>query len=168
MKGTLTGRCASCREHHPSDSMCPSHEVRTTGQMWIHVYLDELEAKVDELRAELDDVQGATQVAVVDPLKAEIKRLQVIVDKLPKCWRLDDDGKLVQDVPVVPGMRVWINKGTRFCEGPGILSESRSMWTVRYVGTITIAIVLKDLSAYVRVSDCYSTREAAEAAKGER
>ena len=35
--------------------------------------------------------------------EAKVARLQAIVDKLPKCWRLVE-GKLVQDVPVVPGM----------------------------------------------------------------
>ena len=95
MKGTLTGRCASCREHHPKDSTCPpyevrTHEVRTTGQKWFHVYLDELEAKVEELRAELDDVQGATQITVVDPLKAEIERLQAIIDTNAKTADLLD------------------------------------------------------------------------------
>lgn len=33
-----------------------------------------------------------------------IEQLQAIVNKLPKCWRLDESGKPVRDVPVVPGM----------------------------------------------------------------
>lgn len=38
--------------------------------------------------------------------KAKIDGLQAIVAKLPKCWGLKD-GKLVQDVPVVPEMTLW-------------------------------------------------------------
>lgn len=37
---------------------------------------------------------------------AELDRLQAIVDKLPKCWRLLD-GKLVQDVPVELDATLW-------------------------------------------------------------
>jgi hypothetical protein len=100
-------------------------------------------------------------------LIAERNDLQAIVAKLPKCWGLKF-GKLVQDVPVVPGMEAWINKGTRFLEGPGILSESRSQWTVRTVGANMLHLAMLDMSAYVRVSDCYDSREAAEASeKGE-
>ena len=40
-------------------------------------------------------------------LEAEVERLQAIVDKLPKCWRLDEAGKLIQDVPVYLGMDLW-------------------------------------------------------------
>ncbi len=45
--------------------------------------------------------------ALVRHAYEEIERLEDIVDKLPKCWRLDEQGGLVQDVPVVPGMTVW-------------------------------------------------------------
>ena len=37
----------------------------------------------------------------------EIDRLHGIVNKLPTCWRLNNAGELVQDVPVVPGMAVF-------------------------------------------------------------
>lgn len=39
--------------------------------------------------------------------RLEAERLQSIVGKLPKCWRLDASGKLVQDVPIVPPMEAW-------------------------------------------------------------
>jgi hypothetical protein len=38
----------------------------------------------------------------------EVDRLRAIVDKVPKCNRLNEQGELVQDVPVVPGMNVWV------------------------------------------------------------
>lgn len=40
----------------------------------------------------------------------ELERLQTIIDKLPKCWRLVD-GKRVQDVPITPQMDVWPQRG---------------------------------------------------------
>ncbi len=40
-------------------------------------------------------------------LCGERDELKEIVDKLPKCWRLTDEGELVQDVPVVTGMTLW-------------------------------------------------------------
>lgn len=40
----------------------------------------------------------------------KLPKLEAIVAKLPKCWRLDESGKPVQDVPVVPGIRVWRNE----------------------------------------------------------
>ena len=35
---------------------------------------------------------------------AKLVEFEAIVDKLPKCWRVDESGKSVKDVPVVPGM----------------------------------------------------------------
>ena len=48
-----------------------------------------------------------TRIVLADATVA-VERLQAIVDKLPKCWRLNDAGELVQDCPVVPGMKVWV------------------------------------------------------------
>ena len=77
MKGTLTGRCVSCKEHHPKHSMCPPHEVRITGMGWFRVYMDELEAKVEELKtqareelAKIEALGGA--VAAIDYMKSEL------------------------------------------------------------------------------------------------
>jgi len=44
--GTLTGRCGLCGEHHPAESMCPSHEVRSKGVAWFREYIAELETTV--------------------------------------------------------------------------------------------------------------------------
>lgn len=84
-------------------------------------------------------------------LRDEIKRLQAIVDKLPKCWRLNGAGELVQDVPITPDMQLWqidtkhkmTNGGKPWPCGPG---WSFQRWSNHPV---------------------YSTPEAAEAAKGE-
>ncbi len=43
----------------------------------------------------------------VEDMKKKIDRLRGIIDKFPKCWRLNEAGKLVQDEPVVAGMTTW-------------------------------------------------------------
>ncbi len=51
---------------------------------------------------------GAYAADVMRRAEAELNRLQAIVDKLPKCWRFNDDKTaLVQTCPVVLGMDVW-------------------------------------------------------------
>jgi hypothetical protein len=61
---------------------------------------------------ELDQLtnEGAREVCqyLLDKIATKVVQLQAIVDKLPKCWRLNESGKRVQDVPVVPGMDVWV------------------------------------------------------------
>ncbi len=87
--------------------------------------------------------------------RREIARLQAIIDKLPKCWRLLD-GKLVQDVPVMPGMKL-------LCNG--------DWWEVESISN-TGAVRLADYrggTRYLSVfgENCHNSREAAEAAEGE-
>jgi hypothetical protein len=71
-------------------------------------------------------------------------RLQAVINRLPKCWRLNESGELVQDVPMVPGLRVWIKFGGKITEtthdGTDIL---KSFWS--------------------NAAMCYSSLEAAEA-----
>ena len=60
--------------------------------------------------AEFDDPEAFRHAELSDcvkVLKAKIERLLAIVDKMPKCWRLNETGELVQDVPIVP-MTIWI------------------------------------------------------------
>ena len=95
-------RCASCREHHSPDVMCPPHEVRTTGQSWTWNRREELEAiaadvplllsllrerlawearrdaEVARLRAQVDHLEGyaAGDCATVEAANAEVQRLR--------------------------------------------------------------------------------------------
>ena len=78
----------------------------------------------------------------------KLERLQGIVDKLPKCWRLKD-GKLVQDVLVLPEMTIWYDSPL------GVVSEVLDDW-----GDVVSVV-------YDYTFEIYSTREAAEAAKEE-
>ena len=65
--------------------------------------------QIRELYMENSDCYDASSYEVQD-LCEEIFRLRATLDKLPKCWRLNDANVLVQDVPVVPGMQVWRNR----------------------------------------------------------
>ena len=38
---------------------------------------------------------------------ASFAQLKTSIAKLPKCWRLNEEGELVQDVLVLPGMKLW-------------------------------------------------------------
>ena len=94
--------------------------------------------------------------------EAELARLQEIVDKLPKCWRLVD-GELVQDQPFVPqhvSLWYWTVQGTIIQRG--ILgsdwSNYQHQWRIDF-GTHG--------SHPVAATACYSTLQAAEAAKKE-
>ena len=73
----------------------------------------------------------------------EIHALQAIVDKLPKCCRLDDNGKLVQDKVVVPGMLLFF-----YSEDGELYQEEASS---------------DPLPGWEQtVSDCYDSAEAAK------
>ena len=76
-------------------------------------------------------------------------RLQAIVGKLPKCWRLDEAGELVQDVPVVPGMKLWVLWDNEVHEFVAV--------------TVRACSDREFLECDTNMSKCYSTREAAEA-----
>ena len=95
----------------------------------------------------------------------EVERLQAIVDTLPKCWRLNEEGELVQDVPVVPGMVVfWVSLDTgciyeREVTGIGkdlsVPNSADPLWGVKFGD---------GGSGFAR--QCAITRAAAEAAEG--
>ena len=40
-------------------------------------------------------------------LLTQNKACQDILDDLPHCWRLDENGEFRGDVPIIPGMTVW-------------------------------------------------------------
>lgn len=96
--------------------------------------------------------------------EAEIHRLTDMIGKLPKCWRLTDDGKLVQDELVLPGMVLWYH-GMEMNERVEVVSldNIESPWPA----TVLKEQFGKDLPITIRwaVCNCYSTREAAEAAR---
>ena len=90
----------------------------------------------------------------------EIERLRAIVDKLPKCWRLNEAGKLVQDEPILSGMNaVTICKTNT--EEVGVISVEA------YAGG-EFDIVIRDGDGnewYLNEEELYLTKAAAEAAK---
>ncbi len=77
------------------------------------------------------------------------EEFQVIIDRLPKCWRLNETGNLVQDVPVVPGMRIWHYSKSGWL-------KCRTILSVRRGGNLRFQRMRVRHS-----SGCYSTPEAA-------
>ncbi len=91
----------------------------------------------------------------------ELDRLQAIVAKLPKCWRLVD-GVLVTDCPVVPGMNAWVcGRYNPTPEPVGILSTTLE-------GEDNDGVEVRDGDGrewFVGYENLYDTKEAAEAAR---
>ena len=111
-----------------------------------------------------EDFYRAYNTAV--QLQKKVRRLEAIIDKLPKCWQLDENGKLVQDVPVVPESEYYFvcdKTGIRHGPVQGIkfaLYRPRGSW-------ITLTVWAKPPylqgERMVLEKQLYSTREAAEA-----
>ncbi len=96
---------------------------------------------------------GRVGAPAIDELLEEIKSLQAIVDKLPKCWRLNEAGALVQDMPVVIGMEVWVR-------------NKQTIIRKRQVFAITSTSAGDGYHSHWPLGNCYST-EAAARASGE-
>ena len=95
--------------------------------------------------------------AIVNEALDAIESLQAVIAALPKCWRLNDAGERVQDVPVVPGMHIWF----MWC---GIPTE----WDVTGVHDgryhyLNLSHATHG-SVYRSAVSCYSTEAAARAA----
>lgn len=96
---------------------------------------------------------------LVEDAADEIERLAAMVAPLPKCWRLVD-GKLIQDVLLMPGVRVYFR-------GMATPSEIRSEVIDRLTWTwkgMWLEWQDSPPNPGREPHDCYSTREAAEAA----
>lgn len=91
----------------------------------------------------------------LDEVMLRNKELQAIVDALPKCWRLVD-GVPVQDVPVVPGMAIWVEYG-------GKIEPDRAwqFYQHRFSGEPIQWFVLLGRGGFP-IGDCYDSPEAAE------
>jgi hypothetical protein len=78
--------CSACLENHPIDSMCPPHEVRTTGQAWFRERVAEKSLEIERLRAairrwaDITDVTGlhrSCECAFCRELRESILREEV-------------------------------------------------------------------------------------------
>ena len=94
----------------------------------------------------------------------EIERLRAIVDKQPKCWRLNEQGELVQDVAIMPGMEVYV---LLLLPNEQIEIPRDTVVSVQWFGGKSTDNTIVNLQTYTsKLPFClYSTREAAEAAK---
>ncbi|MBU0778103.1 hypothetical protein KKF82_07580 [Patescibacteria group bacterium] len=106
--------CDSCLEHHPIDSPCPPHEVRTSGSGWFQKRVVEKDAEIERLNNELAEA-GAT---MFDKLVEQRNRNNVektaMNSKLVKALR-DKNEVQEQVVRLVATMRNAAQKLLRGC-----------------------------------------------------
>lgn len=123
--------------------------------------LEKVLCVIDTCRAEIDS-SGGREVSIRDELRlrqAKVERLQAIVDKLPKTA----DG-----VPVVPGINVF-----RLWPNTALGCEAVREHTVEatHLNGVSLLGVAHSTSGWgetpIPFDQIFSTREAAEAAKGE-
>jgi hypothetical protein len=100
---------------------------------------------------------------IYDGLMAEIGRLTAIAsaDTTPKCWRLNEEGKLVRDVPVEPCMEVWILPWVTDGSPPRKVTVTSIYVTAEYTSVGLLKAVCRE------PQQLYSTQEAASAAEVE-
>lgn len=94
---------------------------------------------------------------------AKLPGLEAIVDKLPKCWRLDEAGKLRHDVPLIIHERP---KVIVFAEPyPNATSHDWCWLTIRSYDNGYLSGVIHGVSRTgFFLSECYNTLKAAQAA----
>ena len=89
---------------------------------------------------------------------AHIAKLEAIVEKLPKCCRLNEGGELVQDCPMVPyATYFWL-------ESTGWIEEMREVWWRTRDGMYFITYD-GGYVGHLLLTSIFDTREAAQAAK---
>lgn len=100
----------------------------------------------------------------------EIERLRAIIDKLPKCWRLNEQGELVQDESILSGMNVVTICKTNAGGVAKNITEEVGVVSVEACEGGGFDIVIRDGDGnewYLKEEELYLTREAAEAAREE-
>jgi len=140
------------------DRYCPDAPIE---HIEIKTECPDYKSEIEDLKAERDRwhvlANNLQDARVGDLILRE--ELQAVIDKLPKCWRILD-GELVQDVPIVPDMLVYIIVGEH-------IDERR---VVGPYGQKALLIVEPERhgscrgTRHILVEHCHSTREAAEAA----
>ena len=114
------------------------------GKHWCEKCVHDDGVEISRLHAEVERLKSALVTEVTElkgrliPLESQLATAQATIDKLPKCWRLNEAGELVQDCPVVPGMELhtpdgglvtacWVSKnGAAFLDGVVVYGE----WSV--------------------------------------
>ncbi len=105
---------------------CPLCEPRSRPPMHeaLCEEVERLRTKYDELKAHRQGLYKES-LSIIRHDTTIIGQLRSIVAKLPKCWRLNDAGELVQDCPVVPGMILWLPTDSEIGSGRVVsLNES--------------------------------------------
>lgn len=65
--------CLACGEDHPKESMCPPHEVRTTGQAWFKTRVSVLSREIEAVRWELRTAKQEIAVLRESHAQARLK-----------------------------------------------------------------------------------------------
>jgi len=125
----------------------------------------------------IDDSSGECNMHVIGSdycrireLEAQLASQQTIIDTLPKCWRLDDSGKLVKDKPLIPGEIYWvIAQDTYTDEEPAVIIKTAWWDGGQEVGNASEFLAVGDCDwEEFTVESVYGSREAAEAAMKEK
>lgn len=141
--------CETCKAKPGMPLLCPSCLNNQNAISRLHNAIDGKQgwaAEHERLRLQL-----VSEAHGHETMTAEVGRLQAIVDRLQKCWRLDESGKLVRDVPLVPGMKVRT-----------ILGETFDVGWCRFLDDSS-----RPSEAYPDPQGLYLTAEAADAARKE-
>lgn len=96
--------------------------------------------------------------------------LEALKAKLPKCWRLNAAGELVQDGPLLPGSEVFNFPATRCTSGEAVMQlVSACKLVVAAVGYRDVLCETHNgVRVWLPVFRVASTREAVEAAQEEK
>ncbi len=122
--------------------------------------VDDGSAEYRAARRVLDALRPAEAIRDRERWRDRAEAAEAVVDKLPKCWRLDDNGKLVQDVPIVLGMIVYERDGRAICVGASHL--------IPYSQEITVGTYKMDGRDFnTEPKGCYFDPAAAQAAENQ-
>ena len=106
------------------------------------------------------EADHASKDQTIATLTERVRVLEEVMDKLPKCWRLDENGELVQDHPIVPGGTYYERRNGHIGEMQGLVMSPPDDDGYASAHWRTGA------GSMIRVDRIYDTREAALAEKG--
>ena len=118
-----------------------------------HAKIESLQAIVDDKNTQLEQLAEECSGWIT-----QCQAVEAVVKQLPKCWRLNEAGERVQDVPVVPKGKVY-----------GYMYGHIEAWRVRHItltGSVHAELWEDPPIVTTRLaSEFYSTEAAARAAK---
>ena len=117
--------------------------------------ISELEGERDSLRSENAELRAevSCQQTTIGRLEAAL----AMISGLPKCWGLDDNGRLEQETSIVPEMTVWYKSIGGITETRAVAVEQTRIRAIgqgdgRYLGQIVPADKCYDSIAAIEVA----------------